>query len=354
MEIRASRASGYAQDYAARVALAFDQAIEKAGEPTLFTFSIGELLIRLEFAGEALPEVITPALQHLQVESERHPDLTVRLWDSASTGVTLRPPSPDGNDYVARGEIKSICEGSIHGTYDIGGGQLGLLDRETDVAHFWIREARQVPYYESGSPLRGILSIWLSSRGHQLVHAASVCTGGKGALIVGRGGSGKSTTALSCVHAGLDYIGDDYCVARLGASPELLSLYSSAKLSPQTLGRFSRDLPRTQRLPGSSDRKQVLFLHGAPSVCIQKRASMQAILLPRVTHQEESTLKPVSPIAALTALAPSTVFQLPGAGEEAFRFMADLVRHAPAYQLNLSSNPGQTAGLIQNLLEGPQ
>ena len=42
------------------------------------------------------------------------------------------------------------------------------------------------------------------------------------ALIVGRGGAGKSTTVLACAQAGAEFLGDDLCLVEMGdeASPE--------------------------------------------------------------------------------------------------------------------------------------
>jgi hypothetical protein len=61
-------------------------------------------------------------------------------------------------------------------------------------------------------------------------------------------------------------------------------------------------------------------------------------------------LKPASPAAGLAALAPSTIFQLPGAGKEAFQAMGQLVRQVPCYQLNLGTDIGEIPEVILELL----
>src|SRR6185369_13029821 len=42
------------------------------------------------------------------------------------------------------------------------------------------------------------LSAWLAGQGLQVMHAAAVAFGGRGVLLVGPGGAGKTTSALAC------------------------------------------------------------------------------------------------------------------------------------------------------------
>ncbi|MGD0014836.1 MAG: hypothetical protein ABSD56_10490 [Bryobacteraceae bacterium] len=53
-------------------------------------FRIVDRTVRLRFAGRALEERLTPALEHLATLEEAAPDLTVCLFDTATTGVALR------------------------------------------------------------------------------------------------------------------------------------------------------------------------------------------------------------------------------------------------------------------------
>jgi hypothetical protein len=50
-------------------------------------------------------------------------------------------------------------------------------------------------------------------------------------------------------------------------------------------------------------------------------------------------MEPLSKIQTLTALAPSSIFQLPGAGAEEFRQLSALVKSCETYRLILSPDP---------------
>src|SRR5262249_58368179 len=96
-----------------------------------------------------------------------------------------------------------------------GGGEesadiLSALDVGTGLAVCWLDDARRVPYYQTGAPLKTILGWWFDRPDRQLLHAGAVGAGEAGVLLAGAGGAGKSTTALLCVDAGLRYAGDDY------------------------------------------------------------------------------------------------------------------------------------------------
>ena len=73
--------------------------------------------------------------------------------------------------------------------------------------------------------------------GRQLIHAAAVGTDIGGALIVGKGGVGKSTTSLASLAAGLRFVGDDYVIVGFDPHPTAWSLYCTAKVSPRTKRR---------------------------------------------------------------------------------------------------------------------
>jgi hypothetical protein len=74
-------------------------------------------------------------------------------------------------------------------------------------------------------------------------------------------------------------------------------------------------------------------------------------VLPTITGGPRTRAVPASRAAALTALAPSTVFQLHTAGSEALQYMAQLVRRVPAYVLELGSDVPEIPGVILDLLD---
>jgi hypothetical protein len=329
---------------------AFQQAGQVAGGPVERFYNIGGYTIRLRFAGSALVSGITPALEHLAVAPSPTPDLTICICDSISTGINMPPPLWPADVYVARGDIQRYGDGDIKIAFYIGPKILSILDTKQNLAFYWIRDGYQLPYYESGSPLRIILHWWMREHGRQYVHAGAVGTATGGVLLAGKGGSGKSTTALACLDSPLVYASDDYCLLTNKPVPYVYSLYNSAKLEADDIHRLPHLIPFISNSDRLHEEKALLFLHKHCPDKVVTGFPIQAILLPRVAGRPETTLTPASPIASLKALAPNTIFQLPGAGQAAFQTLAQFVRQVPRYYLELGTNVSQIPDVILGLL----
>jgi hypothetical protein len=311
-------------------------------------YVIGGFLIRLSFAGAALLS-LTRALEHLATDDRSTPDLTICLWDSKSTGQRMVARPWQEEDFLARGVIQGYNTKRIYTAFQHGSGAVSVLDTERNVAVFWAPDA-QLPYWEYGSPVRSILHWWLLSQGLQLVHAAAVGNSSGGVLIGGKGGSGKSTTALCCLESDLKYVGDDYTLLGVDRGPVVHSLYNSAKLNSDHVQRFPALLPKIANPDRLADEKALLFVNEHYSAKVANQLPVRAILLPRVTGLPDTTFKRVSVAMALAALAPSTIFQLPRAGNEALKFLAGFARHLPCYSLEVGTNLSTIPPVIEGIL----
>jgi hypothetical protein len=336
---------------------AFEQATPSASPER--TYTIGSQRLRVRFANEALVPRLTPALEHLAAPLAGAPaTFTVCVWDSASTGVPMPPPPWPLDAYAARGDIRGQDTGRFQAAYQFtpaGVGVLSLLGREQALGMYWLNDARHLPDYESGAPLRNLLHWWMAGAGYQFVHAGAVgAAPGSGAeggvLLAGRGGSGKSTTALACLEAGLRYLADDYCLLAADPAPEALSLYNSAKVRPDGLLRFPQLAPLVDAHDYLGVEKAIVFLHRHFPQRLVTRFLLRAVLIPRITGRLATTLTPASPAAALKALAPSTLFQLSGAGPAAFQHLAGILRQIPCYYLEAGTDLAQIPGTIAALL----
>ena len=314
-------------------------------------YIIGGYRIRLSFSGPALLS-LTRALEHLAADEQSTPDLTICLWDSESTGQRMTPRPWKEDDFLARGVIQGYNTERIYTAFQHGSGAVSVLDKELNLAVFWAPDSN-LPYWEYGSPLRTILHWWLLSRGLQLVHAAAVGNSTGGVLVGGKGGSGKSTTALACLESDLSYVGDDYTLLGLDSGPVVHSLYNSAKLNSDHVQRFPALLPKIANTERVAEEKALVFVNEHYPLKVATRLPVRAILLPRVTGLEETRLKRVSVAMTLAALAPSTIFQLPRAGNEALKFLATFARELPCFSLeagtDLSTIPRAIEGLLAEI-----
>jgi hypothetical protein len=332
----------------------FESAAKKAGGVVDRNYSIGGFNVRLRFAGTALVKSMTRALDHLAVNETSTPALTVHIWDTASTGQRMAPPPWEGEAFLARGVIQGYNDARFYTAFQHGSSAVNLLDLQRNLAIFWVPSANEIPYWESGSPLKMILHWWLLSNQRQLVHGAAIGNANGGVLIVGKGGSGKSTTALASLDSDLLYLGDDYALLALDSGPVVYSLYNSAKLNSDHVRRFPQLLPRISNPDRLGEEKALLFINEHYRAKIATQLPVKAILLPQVTGLPDTRVKRISTAAGLVGLAPSTIFQLPRAGKESFRFLATVASGVPCFCLELGTDlQGIPSAIVQLLSDLP-
>jgi|GEM_PF-547150 len=282
-------------------------------------------------------------------------DASVVIWDGAATGVAPPPPSWGGDGWAQRGELADLCRDGYLAAFHEDAGYLAMYDRARRRMVVWVRDAARLPRYEWAAPLRGPLSWPLADGGAQLAHAAAVGTADGVALLAGAGGSGKSTTAALCLERGLDFLGDDYVVVTgEGDAARAHTLYTTAKLTEDALDR----VPSFRALvdgPGTADDKAMASLADHfPAARLPAARPIRAIVLPRVGGGRDTSSRPATGAEALRALAPTTLFQLPGAGRDAFRRLAGLARTLPVVALRLGTDLDQIPDAVRAILQAPR
>jgi hypothetical protein len=328
---------------------AYSRAFERAGAVRRFV-SVGGEVVCLEFAGGALVPLLFPALSHLSVAPVEAPSLTVHLFDSVSTGTPM-PPAPWGREaYRARGEIAGFNDGRIRTVYQPGADSLHLYDRQRRLGLYWVRDPDDVAYWEIGAPLRSVFHWWLEEGDLQFVHGGAVGYSTGGVLLAGPGGSGKSTSTLACLDSDLLYAGDDYVIVSTTGPSRVHSIYQTAKLDPRNLNRVPH-LKSLVHNPDRLDREKALIFPGRRYADrVSRGFPIRALLVPRVTGRVDTRLVPSSPGVGLSALAPTTVFQLPGDSTRIFSKIALLVHKVPTLVLEAGTDLAQIPTVVGRFL----
>ncbi len=327
--------------------------------------------ICLRFAGSAMIPMIGPALSHLRVEKPSAGDLpvdfSIDLFDVKSTEASLPFLMARFIDLLrlrwwehleSRGEIKGLSSDRLRAVFHLGPDILSVLDTAHNRAVYWVEDVAKIPYYEKGYPLTVLLNWWLAKKGRYCVHAAAIGSEQGGVLLPGKGGSGKSTTSLACMMEGLKNSGDDYTIV----DPERLqahSLFNTIKLkSMDDVNRFPKLRKCVSNLAQVNDtelgEKAMIFMDQHFPGSLINTMPLRAILVPRIVHQPNTVITPTSPMKAFKALAPSTVFQLPGNAHDAFASLGRLVRALPCFDINLGSDMKQTPRVIREFLKQHQ
>jgi hypothetical protein len=319
--------------------------------------------LRLRFAGPELERLLLPALAHAVVDHEQEAAaaVTIDLWDSASSGVAAPELPLRIRDVRERGAIPRYSdhrfETLFHGDLtdpDHDFRAVSTFDRATRHGVLWVLSPERVPWWERAAPLRTLLH-WALTRPptRMLVHAAAVGANGRGVLLAGAAGSGKSTTAAACVEAGMSCAGDDYVLLDASANPVAHPLYGTVKLAADGLALLPA-LDAAAAAPARDGEKHVLDLAACRSG-MARAVPVDAVVVPRPTGARYGApvLRPASGALALRALAPTTILQLAGSNRGVLSALAKLVRRVPAYELELGAPPRECAAALAALMEPP-
>lgn len=313
-------------------------------------FRIGDDVIRVRLAGEPLAAALTPAMAHLacdETQFDSATGLSIDVWASAEVPVRLPP-----DEWLTAVSPLAAFQTPdfIYLQPDIG---MLVLFRGRQA---WVcfRDASAIPTWERTMPLRVVLNAWVQRSGQQIVHGAAIANERHAVLLAGRGGSGKSSTALSCLASpSLSWLGDDLCLLQSGAQVHVCSLYNSLKLWQENLPRF-----HDVELPLSADslqlpQKPTFFLFPQYRQKLAHRRPLSAVLLPRITGGSHTRIVAATAADAWRALVPSTVNVIIGNQQAIAAGVTRLVERLPIYWLELGVERAEIAAAIEQFLRHP-
>lgn len=195
----------------------------------------------------------------------------------------------------------------------------------------------------------------LRQRGRFPLHAAALAMEGRGLLLAGPSGAGKTTLALALRRAGFQFLGDDTCLMEPG--PDGVHVHSlpeefdvappTARLFPELGFLLARDAP-----PGA--RKRPLWpgeMEGGASVadCVPR-----VLVFPRVSGARCSRLEAMSAAEALLELAPNVLLTDPARGRAHLAALGRLVHGCTCHRLATGRDLDALPPLLLDLLRSPR
>jgi hypothetical protein len=326
----------------------FALAAARAGETVERTYLIGGQELRLRFAGRTLLERLTPSIEHLASDDAGRRAHVVEIWDGAGERT---PPAPPGAEELPPAGIATSVGDGRRAIYQVGVRTLSVVDTTLDRSWYWAADAATLPEWECSTPIRHILHLWLASRGVQFVHAGAVGRPEGGCLIVGKSGSGKSTSTLSTLGTDLLYAGDDYVgVSLSGDGPYVHSIYGCGKLETSHVERLPelRVNARRER-PGvlqARRDKTIFYVRETYPEQVTTGFPLKAIVVPRIVPGEMTALTEIPLTTTLRSLVPSTMFEIHAAGQTALTMLTRIARSVPSYELRLGADIDAIPGFL--------
>jgi hypothetical protein len=251
------------------------------------------------------------------------------------------------------GSIPWLGSAETAGAWQDPGRMLVAWDGRAGTVSGYIGDPDVLPSWQRAEPLRAPLNWVLRGPRRALAHAAAIGRRdwGRGLLIGGPGGSGKSTTALSWLLAGGDFAGDNYVLVDLEApgGPTAAPIYANAKADAHAMSMLPELAPVAHAGDDTLHGKSVLDVRDLRGDQPAGPIRITAIVISRVSGGAEAAVKRISGASALKGLAPSSLLQLPGEAA-GLAVLASLVRDLPCFEMELASDPDANVEALDGIL----
>lgn len=326
----------------------FDESRKKAAGIRKRLIFIGSTIL-LTYSSDILEYSLFKAFEHLEVTgTDADAAFTIFACDSDVLGYDL--PGYDWLNEISanKKEIITYNSGDIHALYNPQSGIFSLFDNERNRGCYYLPKAGDIPFYEKAAPMRMLLHWWCEKSGLVLVHAAAIGEDTSAVLLAGRGGMGKSTTALLAARHGFKFLGDDYVILENNAGPLVYSAYNSIKFRWEMLermpaaGEFS--------LNNQNDKKGYYFLYDKNPDALIRRLPLKAVLLPAIAGNQKTSFDRLSQSRGLMGLAASSIFQMPGSGKQTLKTLAGILKDIPVYQMSLGKDNTEIINALKRFM----
>ena len=244
--------------------------------------------------------------------------------------------------------IYNCEEGRLAASVEFG--FFSVYSAEYNETYIWICQDKHLIDVFISHPFRMEFSWWAQRKGYTFLHSAAIGTKGKGVLISGAGGSGKSTLSMSALLTGMDFLSDDYLLVKRGARPVAVRLYSTGYLKEDILAR----LPEFKKevFWSSKTRDKGLLALDAFGGRVTDRLLLHAIITPHVAHASEPAIKRIPDVRTLIPLLASTSYQNRELKNKSVFFaMMSLLRNLPAFDFILTDDLKHNARFLKQWME---
>lgn len=308
---------------------------------------IAGLCVKLRFDNDRLRDDYLARLCVRPSEGQPRGSISVLLGEEHLADM---PPLPVMSAVSPLEFHEALAADGMLATYPVAAGHWQFFDSRSRTALLAIRRRDDLPLWDGSAPLRLPLQWLFEDCGLRVVHAATVGVAGKGAVLFGRGGAGKSGTTLAALSVGMSTVGDDYVALRLHGAPAALPLYNCVK----------QDLPGLERVPGLRDALKELTPNWRgkyefdprmvfPGALLDELA-LHAVILPKIAQRAEPSIERVNSKAALLALLSSNLQYNLTDRDGGMGKLASFLRQLPCYQMSLSTSAHQNGLALRSFL----
>ena len=238
---------------------------------------------------------------------------------------------------------------------EIPGHGRALCEAQTGRVQVSYPEAAGTGLWLLSHPLFTIpLAELLKRRGLYMVHAAGLAISGRGLLIAGQSGAGKTTLALALLRAGFGFLADDTVFLSVGKNAlRILAFPDEVDVTSQTLGFFP-ELHGLADSPKPVERAKHAFCSThAYGVAPCWDCAPDTIVFPQPAGRHQSVLTPMPKAEALMQLVCNVVRTEPRSSQAHLDALAGLVKHSRCFRMQTGRDFDRLPALLRSVMEEP-
>jgi hypothetical protein len=309
------------------------------------------IALTVEADGDSVIEAMDLRLRDFRSESGTESELRIEFFlDAGSSGGR----SPQGGRPVYDTPFGSVfyapSEDTIYGTLS---GVTMRCEPARGIARFQLDSDAGEDVYLATHPLATVcLMELLERRGLFSLHAACLAdAAGRGVLLAGPTGAGKSTLALALARAGMGFLSDD--IVFLSPEPgrvRALGFADAVGLSEHAARTFADLQDRLAEPPLDGFPKRLARPRDVLGVPAVGSCRPELLVFPSVADQRSSRCDRLAPGEALLRLTPDVLLTEPGATQAHLDAIGALLRQVECYGLSCGADLDCAVDLMRSLL----
>ena len=278
-------------------------------------------------------------------------DVPVKISDSAKTLFSgTRPAMGDSLRSIWRCEVRQDGSRLIADFHDQG---VLVIDGSCGLAEGYFIHPNAMHVDVRRSFFHYALMELLKRRDLFTVHATALEYQGRGVLIPGYSGQGKTTSFLSLLRSGFRYLSDDFPLLRdRGTHMELLAFPMKIDVTDRTIEFFPELRNAAPGILQQGISKKFFQAEDVYANSLGNSCTPAMILFPHVVDMPHSCLEPLPKSRALEAIMPQGLLVYDQAvARREFQALSRLVQQVDCYRLHFGRDVLDLPHLITPLLD---
>ena len=312
--------------------------------------------IALNFTSVELANEILPLFDLLILSKKPSAvELTIYVVDNSTLKHKIKLPEIVDAKSIKDERDVDLSKGHYQIIYYKNWDKLLLFDHKATIGICIYSSFHNIAWWEKSAYLKEIFHIWSKEIPAQLIHGGAIATDeNNGYLLVGKGGSGKSTSSINLMLNGYKYIGDDYVWVEFGddGNNKVVSLYQTAKLRTDNFLENFMHLEEYLINPDSFRQTKAIL---KPDELLQKSwirtAKIKGIIHPEITNGDTSSIKKNNSLNTFLSLAPNTIMQQTLNRKTSHKKLSYLINTSKCYRWKLSTNTNTNIAAFTNFVE---